>query len=191
VPVAFPSHPGLIAPLWRRWPNAFSAGGCIVGAMVPDVVDGAIGVARGALGQGIGHSLLGLFALCIPVGLAIDLPARRLIRALAPSGALWRFLTRGIPRRDAPVRAGVEAWSIGVGAFSHLAFDFVSHGNFLWLYPWYDDPEFFPDFWYARWFEVPLPGYADPYPIGPHFLVWVLLSVAGAVLYFVRARGRG
>jgi hypothetical protein len=60
----------------------------------------------------------------------------------------------------------------------------VSHGNFLWLYPWHEDPRFFPDWWYASWFELPLPFYESPYPCGPHFVVWVILSILGGVLLF-------
>ena len=75
-----------------------------------------------------------------------------------------------------------------VGAFSHLFFDFISHGNFYWLYPWYENPEFFPSWWYARWAELPVPGYRDPYPIGPHFLAWTVLGVAGIVMFFRPAR---
>jgi hypothetical protein len=183
VPLAFPSHPGLIAPLWRRFPSAFSALACIVGAMVPDVVDGAIGIARGSLGQGVGHSLVGLFALDLPIGLGLTLGSRRLLRGWRP----WPWLVRGIAPGPPPSLA-IQAWSIWIGALSHLVFDFVSHGNFLWFYPWYDDPELFPDFWYARWFEVAVPGYEAPYPIGPHFVVWVILSALGAVLYFVRPK---
>jgi hypothetical protein len=77
-----------------------------------------------------------------------------------------------------------------VGALSHLVFDFVSHGNFPWLLPWYDPARVFPDFWYARWTEVKVPGYVEPYPIGPHFAVWAALSVVGAILFFRRPRPR-
>jgi hypothetical protein len=136
-----------------------------------------------SLGQGVGHSLVGLFALDLPIGLGLTLGSRRLLRGWRP----WPWLVRGIAPGPPPSLA-IQAWSIWIGALSHLVFDFVSHGNFLWFYPWYDDPEFFPDFWYARWFEVAVPGYEAPYPIGPHFVVWVILSALGAVLYFVRPK---
>jgi hypothetical protein len=75
-----------------------------------------------------------------------------------------------------------------VGAFSHLFFDFISHGNFLWFYPWYEDAHFFPAWWYTKWFEIPLPGYRNPYPAGPHLVVWLFLSLLGIWLLF---RGKG
>jgi hypothetical protein len=37
-------------------------------------------------------------------------------------------------------------------------------------------------------FQVALPGYAEPYPFGPHAVVWCILSLAGGVLFFVRPR---
>ncbi len=167
MPLAFPSHQGLIAPLWRRWPQRFTCLGCCVGAAMPDVVDGIIGAARGRLGQGIGHGLFGMVALCVPAGLVVH-------EALA---ARWGRA----PRR----RGGWIASRTG-GACSHLVFDFVSNGSFLWLNPWYVDERFFPDFWYARWLDVPLPFYAEPYPFGPHLVVWLLLSALGAWMFFRR-----
>ncbi len=136
---------------------------------MPDVVDGVIGAVRGRLGQGYGHGLIGMVTACVPAGLLLH----------EPIAARWG---RG------PRRRGVEIASVAVGAFSHLVFDFVSHGNFLWLHPWYVDERFFPDFWYARWLEVPLPFYAEPYPFGPHLLVWLFLSALGAWM-FIRSRG--
>ena len=74
--------------------------------------------------------------------------------------------------------------SVWIGALSHVVFDFVSHGNFLLLMPWYAPRDFFPAWWNARWFEVPMPGYPEAYPIGPHFVVWTLLSIVGAIMFF-------
>lgn len=74
------------------------------------------------------------------------------------------------------------ALSVCVGAFSHLLFDFVSHGNFLWSYPWYAVPRFFPSWWYVEWFGIPVPGFREPYPFGPHFIVWLFLSLLGIVV---------
>lgn len=176
MPLAFPSHPGLVAPLWRRWPARFDALGCALGAAAPDIVDGLLGAARGHLGQWYGHSLLGLFVLDVPVTLLLvplcrALPFAR-VRAL---------------RRAA---LGVLAFSAWIGALSHIASDFVSHETFMLLLPWVEPRRIFPEFWYARWFEVPLPGYREPYPIGPHFAVWTLLTVVGAVLFFSRVGRR-
>jgi hypothetical protein len=186
VPLAFPSHQGLIAPLWRRWPSRFQVLGCCVGAAVPDIVDGAYGLLRGHLGQAYGHSLLGLLLLCVPTGLALNAAIKWVGRALdrTATGARLRWLARSIHRWSAAPTRSVEVMSVAVGAFSHLVFDFVSHGNFLLLLPWYEDEAFFPAFWYAHWADVRLPFYERPYPIGPHFAVWTALSVAGAWLLF-------
>jgi hypothetical protein len=177
MPFAFPSHPGLIAPLWRRWPHRFDALGCAIGAMTPDIVDGIVGLARGDLGQWYGHSLIGVLLLDVPVGWLLTLLASRLPRI------------RDIPRAP-PSRLVSSIW---VGALSHVIFDFVSHETFLLLLPWHANARVFPSFWYARWFELKTPFYKQPYPIGPHFTVWVVLSLVGAVMFFsgsAREEGR-
>jgi Domain of unknown function (DUF4184) len=193
MPLAFPSHQGLVAPLWRRWPRYHSALAVCVGATVPDVVDGFLGLAvRGHLGQAYGHSLFGLFAICLPAGLALNAMIKALgRRARDPDVSFPARLSARIREWSAlPPGAGpgrrflIEAWSVGIGAFSHLLFDFVSHENFLWFYPWYEDPRFFPDWWYASWIELPVPFYERPYPVGPHFVVWLVLSILGAIMLF-------
>lgn len=186
MPFAFPSHQGLIAPLWRRWPRSFSVLACCIGAAVPDIVDGSLGFVRGHLGQGFGHSLAGLFALCVPVGFALHLAVIAIARRYSNSKYSARIeewaAIEGAP--SIARRRWIEVWSILVGAFSHLFFDFISHENFLWLYPWYENEKFFPSWWYQRWIEIPLPWYERPYPAGPHFLVWAALSVIGAWMLF-------
>jgi len=174
MPLAFPSHPGLVAPLWRRWPRTFDPLALGIGAAVPDVVDGACGVVRGHLGQWYGHSVLGLFLL--------DVPATLVLVALARAVPWSRI--RALPRAPLPTLA-FAGW---VGALSHVLSDFVSHETFVLLLPWHAYERVFPAFWYRRLFEVPLPGYREPYPIGPHFAVWCALSVLGAVLFFRRPR---
>jgi hypothetical protein len=132
---------------------------------MPDVVDGARYLVAGHLGQGIGHSLIGLAVLCWPAGNVVLLAAHR----------VW------ISNSALSVRIG----SVLVGALSHLVFDFVSHDKFLWGYPWVKI-DFFPAWWTAHWAEIKTPFYDQPYPIGPHFCVWVILSIAGAILFFAK-----
>ena len=84
MPFAFPSHQGLIAPLWRRWPRAFDIPALSVGAAMPDVVDGLIGAWRGHLGQGLGHSLAGMVFLCVPGGLMLWFGLHAAARRLRP-----------------------------------------------------------------------------------------------------------
>lgn len=192
MPLAFPSHQGLIAPLWRRWPHVFEASALCVGAAMPDVVDGLVGGYRGYLGQGIGHSLAGLMLLCVPGGEALWWMLGRLANRLpTPSNPrfLWRAWRAGVHamRIEPPRDVSLSYWtrilgSLFVGAFSHLVIDVVSHGDCPWLYPWRPDFRIFPAWWNVAWMRLPLPGYRNPYPIGPHFLVWAFLSVFGAHL---------
>ncbi len=167
MPMTFPAHQGLIAPLWRRWPGRFDVVALCVGAAMPDIVDGAIGIFRGRFGQGIGHSLLGLVLLCVPAGL--------LIRALV--------------RRIAPLHRNV-VFSLAIGVFSHLCFDLVSHGHFPWLLPWVPKVAIYPDWWYDTWFSIPLPWRPEGRKIGPHATIWFLLSVCGAWMLFREWRAR-
>jgi hypothetical protein len=197
MPLLFPSHPGLMAPLWRRWPDAFVPLAASLGAMAPDLVDGIGGLHRGHLGQAYGHSLFGLCVLALPLGLALNEAIKAVGANLARRHGLQRSRLSAAIRRwstidgvDGRAPFLIEAWSVWIGALSHLIFDFVSHGNFLWLYPWYENAQFFPDWWYARWFEIEVPFYASPYPFGPHFMVWIVLSILGAVLFFAPVGGR-
>ncbi|HOX37350.1 MAG TPA: DUF4184 family protein [Candidatus Brocadiia bacterium] len=196
MPPAFPSHQGLIAPLWRRWPERFNALALCVGAAVPDVVDGLYGTWRGYLGQSYGHTLIGLVLLCLPAGLML-MP---LVRAAGASVSTWggrygHARTQQIAAQVAQAgelpggMTGVRKFaflslSVFVGAFSHLFFDFISHGHFLWLYPWYENNAFFPSWWHAKWAELAVPGYRNPYPVGPHFMAWLFLAILGAVMFF-------
>ena len=178
MPFAFPSHPGLIAPLWRRWPHRFDPLACAIGAMVPDIVDGVFGLARRNLGQWYGHSLIGLVVLDVPVAILLCFVAGRLPRL------------RDLPH--APL--GKLTFGAFIGALSHVLFDFISHETFVLLLPWHAYERVFPAFWTTRWFELRTPFYREPYPIGPHFTVWVVLSIAGAVMFFsgsVRAANKG
>lgn len=194
MPLSFPSHQGLIAPLWRRWPRYFDMPALFVGSAMPDVVDGLIGAYRGHLGQGIGHSLAGLFLLCLPLGVVLWFGLHGLVRlAPAPSGNhfLFRAWRHGVASmHDAlPPGAFKRHWrfvmvSLLIGAFSHLFFDLISHGGFRWLYPWHPNIRIFPDWWHTVWARLPVPGYRKPYPIGPHLIVWIALGVIGAVILF-------
>ncbi len=189
MPFAFPSHQGLIAPLWRRWPNRFNILAMGIGAAVPDIVDGIAGGVRGGLGQWYGHTLIGLVVLCLPTGLLVTWAAIRLANALAKMPAAWgrfgRYLQslNNCPPGTRAKRFAFVAISAELGALSHILIDFISHGNFLLLYPWYRNPRFFPEWWYIEWFRFSLPGYRNPYIAGPHLAVWSALSLLGIVLF--------
>src|SRR5262252_2027095 len=98
MPLGFPSHQGLLAPLWRRWPGRFAVLALWVGALVPDVVDGTENIARrGRFEQWLGHSLLGATLVGVPLGLALTAAVRRAARRLAslrPRGRLGGALRR-------------------------------------------------------------------------------------------------
>lgn len=205
MPWGFPSHQGLILPLWTRWPRLFHGLALCVGAAVPDIIDGAVGIARGRLGQGIGHSLLGLALLSIPVGLVTTGLIRKAWRRFVPSspgqrptpswfelldgeqGAAPENRTRFWPARGDFLR---QSNSVFVGAASHVLFDFISHDTFGLLRPWYENPAWFPEWWRHQWGAVDLLVYEEPYPIAPHTLVWFVLSVLGAWLYVHLLRQR-
>ena len=147
---------------------------------MPDIVDGAAWPLRGEVGQWLGHSLVGL-VICVPAGLVLAWLARRLL-----SRKWIRRLDDAAPPRAGRSRAAV---SVAVGAFSHLLFDFVSHGGCRFLWPWYVNDRLFPSWWYHRWGGIPLPIYREPYPFAPHTVMWIVLTVVVAVL-FVRCLRR-
>ena len=180
MPAGFPSHQGLILPLWRRFPREIDGVALCVGAIVPDLVDAPL--RPGGPGQWAGHSLVGLFTLCLVAGLALS----RLARRALPARWIAR-LDEGAP--PAP-GAGREALSVLIGAASHIAFDFVTHGNFWLLWPWLDNPRVFPEWWYYTWMTFRCPPYREPIRVAPHFISWLLFSIAGVVLFFRCLRPR-
>src|SRR3954447_3918753 len=137
MPLAFPSHQGLILPVARRWPAYFDGLALCVGATMPDVVDGLAGFVRGHMGQWYGHSLIGVFGFCWPGGLLITallVSVHRWGRGRSLAPAKWRsVLSRAIGWQppQAVVRPALLArsrlllWSLSVlvGALSHILFD--------------------------------------------------------------------
>ncbi|MDD4872404.1 MAG: DUF4184 family protein [Kiritimatiellae bacterium] len=189
MPMTFPSHQGLIAPLWRRWPDRFNITALCVGAAMPDIVDGVIGIFRGHFGQGIGHSFLGLAVLGIPMGFALHTLVCRTVFRLTPlqnKGFLayaWNLGVSTLVEEEKKNRHDSRRYliiiSLILGAFSHLIFDLVSHGHFPWLIPWIPKIPIFPDWWYETWLRIWLPWKPAGRKIGPHAAVWVALSIVG------------
>jgi hypothetical protein len=179
MPVAFPSHQGLILPLWQRFPRAIDGVALSVGAAMPDVVDFAAWPLRGELGQWMGHSLVGLF-VCVAAGFPLLLLARKAL----PAAWIAR-LDRGGPPVPGVPRALL---SLGVGALSHDVFDLVTHASFQLLWPWYTSEHVFPAWWSSAWGSVPLFVYRQPYPLAPHTIAWAVLSIAGAILFWRAVR---
>lgn len=191
MPMTFPAHQGFVAPLWRRWPGHFEVAALCVGAALPDLVDGLIGICRGHFGQGLGHSLLGVALLGLPLGLLVRHLVCRTARRLTPvkSGG---FLATAWNSGVAALVTAAGSWrtvvmSLAVGALAHLLFDLVSHGHFPWLIPWVPKVAIFPDWWYDEWLRLPLPWKPEGRKIGPHATIWVLLSLWGAWLLLAPA----
>lgn len=202
MPVAFPSHQGVLCLLWRRWPRSFDVLALCVGALTPDVVDGIASLTlRGRLGQWGGHSLLGLFTACTAAGLLMNLGLRRFADAFdgrdprarpPPRHARviqWvrRWLRdidslRTFPSPSAASRWVREVASLWIGILSHDITDLLSHEQSLLLWPFRSDPRWFGGWWYETWFRAPVPGYGG-YPIGWHFVSWLLVSIGGALLF--------
>lgn len=194
MPLTVPSHQGLIAPLWRRWPHVFDAPALFVGAAMPDVVEGVSIVFRGYSGQGIGHSLIGLVLFAIPGGLLLWLLIHATARRLSPmhcsgfAGRIWNAGLSAIACNPGPAsfrrRWKRILFGLGTGAFSHLCIDLISHGGFPWLIPWAPKMRIYPDWWYHVFARISLPWRPRLTLITPYFLVWLSLSVLGAILLF-------
>jgi len=195
--MTFPSHQGFVAPLWRRCPGRFDLVALCVGAALPDLVDGLIGSCRGHFGQGIGHSLLGIVVLGIPLGVLVRHLVCRAACRLTPAagnGFLAYAWNRGVAAlaeslKQPKPRNGwrICVTSLAVGAFVHLLFDLVSHGHFPWLIPWVPKIAIYPDWWYDVWLRLPLPWKPEGRKIGPHATIWILLSLWGMWLLLAPA----
>ena len=176
MPVAFPSHQGLILPLWRWLPRRFEGVALSVGAAMPDILDTALWPFRaGELGQWAGHSLVGVLA-CIPAGLVVTW----LVRRAVPGRLLARLED---PPGSPPPSPGRASASLGIGALSHVLSDLVTHCHFWLFWPWYTGDDVFPAWWCHAWAKVPLPIYREPYPLAPHTIAWFVVSLLGAILF--------
>lgn len=194
MPLTIPSHQGLIAPLWRRWPHVFDAPALFVGAAMPDLVDGVISVFCGYAGQGLGHSLLGLILFGVPGGLLLWALMHAVARHLSPTRRT-NVLARAWDTALGATRSGlqpadlVRCWGsvlacLGIGAFSHLCIDLISHGGFPWLLPWVPKLKIYPRWWYTVFARIPVLWDPKPHLITPHFLVWLFLSGLGVWMLF-------
>ena len=177
---------GLAAPLWRRWPQTFDVTAVCIGTVMPDVVDGLVGATQGHLGQGVGHSLIGLALLCVPGGLALWFASRSIARRfpLSEGTGFWARCRNAAleeiwTARPFGAHAGVILFSLAIGTLSHLVTDVISHAECPWFYPWLENLHLFPGWWTHVWFRMPVPGYGSGYPFAPHFISWLLLSVVG------------
>ena len=189
MPPTFPSHQGLVVPLWRRFPDHFNVLALYVGAATPDVVDASLAPLKGSLGQWYGHTLLGSFVLCIPYGLALTGLLLVLGGKLATTS--WgRWVGNGIvssytfPSGCSRARRWrLLVWSVWIGALTHDLVDFITHKKMIFFYPWYVNRDFFPEWWTREWFTIWLPGYREPYSAGWHLVSWVAFGILGILLF--------
>jgi hypothetical protein len=185
MPSTFPSpllaHQGLVIPLVRRWPGHFDVIALFVGAAMPDLVDILAGFITGTFKQWYGHSLIGIVMADIPGGLLLTWLIAVCIAHLHKSG------NEASPNTLQTWQSRWMLWgfSVTVGVLSHLAFDLISHETNLLLYPWHENVRWLPEWWYVVWFKIPLwPMFGSSYAVGPHSLVWCLLTIIGTFLFY-------
>lgn len=125
MPLTF-SHPAAILPLTgRRLPTA----ALVVGSMAPDLYYFVRMVASGRFG----HTLLGLFVFCLPVGLVVLWIVDRILwepmAALAPDGLRERLAAHPRPALWTKDVLGATALAVLLGAVTHDLWDAFTHGG--------------------------------------------------------------
>ncbi|HSJ85829.1 MAG TPA: DUF4184 family protein [Anaerolineales bacterium] len=196
MPMTFPAHQGLILPIVRRWPNSVDALALSVGAAMPDITDTILGFPlNGYFKQWYGHSLVGVFTLDLGIGLLITwliaMFAGRLFRYRDVPRRLRLFFTKAPPsdalegkqkRNRVPLR--LWTFSVFIGILSHIGFDLISHDTNLLLYPWVEDPRWYPGWWYTIWFKIrPLSMFGKTYQVGVFSIIWGLLTLIVTLLF--------
>jgi hypothetical protein len=199
MPMTFPSHQGLILPVVRRWPDSFDVLALSVGAAMPDITDTILGFSiNGYFKQWYGHALIGIFTLDFIGGLFItwliavlvtqffknvDLPQP--LRPVFTNASQSSDLAGGNRVLRWQSKLGLWSFSVLVGILSHIGFDLISHDTNLLLYPWYENPQWFPGWWYTAWFENrPLVIFGHSYEVGIFTVSWCILSLIGVFLFF-------
>lgn len=123
------SHPAAIIPLHKLLGNRVSLSAMIMGSMAPDFAYFLPGV-NGLMT----HSLAGILKFCLPAGLLAYFIFHLLIKrpaSLLLPGAMWSRLRRpvfGAPRLP-PASLWLLAWSVMLGAVTHIAWDALTHRN--------------------------------------------------------------
>lgn len=194
MPMTFPAHQGLILPVVRRWPNSIDALALSVGAAMPDITDTLLGFPlNGYFKQWYGHSLLGVITLDLGLGLSITwliaMFSRRLFRNRDVPRPLQAFFPKTPPnggpasgRNKAPLR--LWSFSVFIGILSHIGFDLISHDTNLLLYPWMENPRWYPGWWYTIWFKLrPLHVFGRSYAAGFFSIIWSLLTLIGTISF--------
>jgi hypothetical protein len=200
MPLTFPAHQGLILPVVRKWPDTFNALALSVGAAMPDITDTVLGfLINGYFKQWYGHALIGVFTLDFVGGLFITwliaILTTRFLKYESVSQRLSTFFTNAPSNNDSAAgrntvlrwrsRLGLWSFSVFVGILSHVGFDLISHNTNLLFYPWYENAQWFPGWWYTTWFEIrPLAMFGHSYSVGIFTVSWCILSLIGVFLFF-------
>ena len=172
MPLPFPAHQGLILPVARKWSHHFDVLALCIGAAMPDIADSVVGfLSQGYFSHGYGHSLTGIVLLDLPSGILL----------VYITLALAARFGKTLPSKVAGIRQ--LGFSMFVGVASHVGFDLISHRTNWLFYPWFESGYYFPAWWYITWFEVTLPFFGEPYPVGPHVVAWIILTLAGTYLF--------
>lgn len=126
------SHPAAVLPLKKLWPRWFSLSGLIAGAMAPDL---QYFLLADTTHRGVSHSWLGLFTVCLPLGLIFVFVFHSLFKrtfiAYLPRPFDWA-LSGLAETRFAPGSA--REWivlivSVLLGAVTHFAWDSFTHAH--------------------------------------------------------------
>jgi len=123
-----PAHPAIVLPLLRRTRRWLSASGLIVGSMAPDLEY----FFRLRPGGGVGHTLLGVLWLDLPLSLLIIGLFHSIVKKplLLSLPAFFRLRLEWLAKQQWPLR---NLWSprlllgILVGCASHLLWDTFTH----------------------------------------------------------------
>ena len=126
MPATF-AHPIAVLPLSRR-PLVFSA--LVVGSLAPDFEY----LLRLAPRSTVGHTVLGLFTFCLPLGLAVVWFWHAFLKVplleLLPDRHYRALLPLSHPFSLTPaLRFGVVALSVLLGAATHVGWDAFTHSN--------------------------------------------------------------
>lgn len=160
-------HPAAALPLARPLGRAGVPSALVIGSVVPDI--GYLLFLP--IPRDWTHSLLGLFAFCLPVGALVYLAFHRLLKApctdLLP--APWQARLHGAATGNAPWLA--VAASLLAGAATHLAWDAFSHAPGAGV-------QAFPAL-RARWFVI------SGYPVFAYKALQHVSTAIGLVLLVV------
>ena len=124
------AHPAAILPL--RYVRFLRTAPLIIGAVTPDVPYYISEGMSGGLGRVDTHSLVGSYAVDLPMGVALLVCAlllREPLTALLPTRARWLCLHALEPFRHNPLEWAFAPLAILLGIWTHVFWDSLTHGG--------------------------------------------------------------